>query len=94
LDILYIIKYPNLYNNLTINTNEAKYNISICLTEHRKRRRRGKRKELREREKEKENRRIKEKKEEREKRRVKYGKKFIAFFLVIISAYNINNEQN
>jgi len=68
LDILYIIKYPNSYNNLTINRSEAKYNISICLIEHRKRRKRGKRKELRERKKEK--RRIKEKKEERKKRRV------------------------
>jgi len=33
----------NSYNNLTVNTSEAKYNISICLTEHRNRRRRWKR---------------------------------------------------
>jgi len=52
LDILYIIKYPNSYNNLTVNRSETKYNISICLTDRRKKRRRGKRKELRERERE------------------------------------------
>jgi len=64
LDILYIIKYPNLYNNLTVNTSEAKYNISICLIEHRKRRRRGKRKELRERERERERKRERERERE------------------------------
>jgi len=66
-DILYIIKYSNSYNNLTVNRSEAKYNISICLIEHRKRRSREKRKELREREKEREwkNKRKKEEKESR-----------------------------
>jgi len=50
-----------MYNNLTVNTSEAKYNISICLIEHRKELREREREREKEKEKEKENRRIKEK---------------------------------
>jgi len=65
---LYVIKYPNFYNNLTVNRSEAKYYISICLIEHRKKRRREKRKELRERERE----RRKEEKESRIRKVCRY----------------------
>jgi len=47
-----------MYNNLTVNTSEAKYNISICLIEHRK--------ELREREREREKKREGAEKEKRD----------------------------
>jgi len=53
---MYIIKYLNMYNNLTVNTSEAKYDISICLIEHRK--------ELREREREREKKRKRKRIEE------------------------------